>query len=308
MARRLDAAADYRVPRRFHPRATLGAVPDQTTIRDGVFVDVETTDQDAETDEVIEIAAVPFRYNSATGDLIDVGEAYVALQEPSRPLDPAITELTGLTDADLAGQRIDIPALETVVDPAALVIAHNAAFDGKFCERLSNTFKDRNWGCSYREIPWKDEGFTSGRLGWIAHEMGLFFDAHRAEQDCRAALDLLARPLPKSGRPGFAHLLDTARRATIRIWAEYRPFEMKDALKQRGYAWSSGDDGRPKAWFIDVPEDAAGVELAWLEEHVYFRHVDLLQTRITARSRYSGRVRGAGGCLLRFLMGNPSRN
>lgn len=290
MARTLDVAGDFRVLRRLRPRSVFEEAPNRTDIRHGVFVDVETTGLDTETDEVIEIAAVPFRYNSMTGALIDVGAAYAALQEPNRPLDPVITELTGLTDADLAGQRIDIAALETVVAPAAIVIAHNAAFDRKFCERLSTVFKERNWGCSYREVPWKDEGFTSGRLGWIAQEMGLFFDAHRAEQDCRAALDLLARPLPKSGRPGFAHLLETARRATIRIWAEYSPFEMKDTLKKRGYSWSSGDDGRPKAWYIDIPEDSTAAELAWLEEHVYFRQVDLLQTRITARSRYSGRV------------------
>jgi hypothetical protein len=49
-------------------------------------------------------------------------------------------------------------------------------------------------------------------------------------------------------------LLENARRKTIRIWAEQAPFDLKDELKKRGYRWSSGDEGRRKAWYVDIDE------------------------------------------------------
>jgi hypothetical protein len=32
-------------------------------------------------------------------------------------------------------------------------------------------------------------------------------------------------------------------------------FEHKDELKKRGHRWSSSEDSRPKAWYIDVDEE-----------------------------------------------------
>jgi len=40
---------------------------------------------------------------------------------------------------------------------------------------------------------------------------GLFFDGHRAEEDCRAGIEVLCRTLPHSGRTGLAVLLESAR-------------------------------------------------------------------------------------------------
>jgi len=40
---------------------------------------------------------------------------------------------------------------------------------------------------------------------------GLFFDGHRAHHDCQATLEILARPLPKSGVTALAQLLQEAR-------------------------------------------------------------------------------------------------
>ncbi|MEI8154720.1 MAG: hypothetical protein WCG92_24515 [Hyphomicrobiales bacterium] len=59
-------------------------------------------------------------------------------------------------------------------------------------------------------------------------------------------------------------LLHQARRRTVRIWAEYAPFELKDELKKRRYRWSDGNDGRPKAWYIDIDEADERNEIAYL--------------------------------------------
>jgi hypothetical protein len=52
----------------------------------------------------------------------------------------------------------------------------------------------------------------------------------------------------------LAVLLEQARRRTMRVWAEQSPFELKDALKRRGYRWYDGSDGRPKSWYVDIDE------------------------------------------------------
>jgi DNA polymerase-3 subunit epsilon len=60
-------------------------------------------------------------------------------------------------------------------------------------------------------------------------------------------IEVLATGLPGTDKPALATLLERARRKTMRIWAEQSPFELKDELKQRGYRWSDGADGRPRS-------------------------------------------------------------
>ena len=47
--------------------------------------------------------------------------------------------------------------------------------------------------------------------------------------------------------PALAILLEQARKKTVRVWVEHSPFDLKDALKRRGYRWSPGNDGRPRS-------------------------------------------------------------
>ncbi|MEQ8832262.1 MAG: 3'-5' exonuclease [Alphaproteobacteria bacterium] len=261
LARRLEAQGDYRVLRRLVPRDRIEDPPADIRLWNGLLFDVETTGLDTDRDEVIEVAAIPFTFSS-DGRLFGAGETatglpgYEGLQEPSAPLNEEIRTLTGLTDKDLAGRSIDRDALEAAVAPAHLIVAHHAAFDRKFAERLSPMFQDVAWGCSLEEVPWRDEGFRHQSLEAIAGGFGHFFDAHRAGEDCRALLEILSRPLPRSSRTGFSYLVESSRTATLRIWAENSPFEKKDALKARGYVWSSGDDGRLKSWYRPSPPQA----------------------------------------------------
>lgn len=55
-------------------------------------------------------------------------------------------------------------------------------------------------------------------------------------------------------RPALAVLLAQARKKTMRVWAEHSPFDLKDALKRRGYRWSARSDCRPRSWYVDVDE------------------------------------------------------
>ena len=61
---------------------------------------------------------------------------------------------------------------------------------------------------------------------------------------------------------------------------------MKDTLKRRGYRWSGGDDGRPKAWWTEVHEENLRSEIRFLESEVYMREVEIRREAITAFERY----------------------
>lgn len=284
----LEANQDYRILRRLQPRVPVTGIPERDTRR-GLFVDVETTGLDPAKDDIIELAMVPFRY-SLDGIIVDVGEPFDRLREPAAPIPPTITALTGITDVMVGGQRIDPEEVTQFALSAAVVIAHNAAFDRKFLERFCPSFSFKPWACSMSEIDWAAEGFEGTKLAYLAVGCGFFYDRHRAANDCLAALEVLSRTLPKSGINALTHLLARARLPTWRIWAEDSPFEFKDQLKSRGYRWNGEENGRPRAWYIDVSDEQREAELAFLKREIYQRDVDLKPSRITAYERFSERV------------------
>jgi DNA polymerase-3 subunit epsilon len=250
-----------------------------------VIVDTETTGLDHTRDEVIEIGMVAFSYDD-DGRIGDVIGTYNALREPTVPITPEITRLTGITPEMVKGHTIDLDAVEAFIQPAHLVIAHNARFDRPFCERLAHGFSLKAWACSHAEISWSEYGFEGSKLGYLLSQCGWFHQGHRAVEDCHALLEVLAAPLRGNTGCAMTHLLASARRALLRIWAEGSPFDMKDNLKKRGYRWNDGTNGQPKSWFIEIAEDAYEAEMKFLRQEIYRRDVQPFTQRITAFERF----------------------
>lgn len=97
-----------------------------------VALDLETTGLSAERDAIIEIGAVKFR-----GE--EVLDEFTTLVNPGRRLPLEITELTGLTDDDLAGAphlRVVLPELTRFVGDRT-VVGHSVGFDLSFLRRWS---------------------------------------------------------------------------------------------------------------------------------------------------------------------------
>ena len=289
MAAALEASGRYRVLRKLGDRTQL-SLPNGAATRTGLFIDVETTGLDTAHDEVIELALVPFTYG-LDGQVFEILPAYQAFQEPSRPIPPQITQITGITDAMVAGARIDLAKVEAIVAGCALVVAHNAAFDRRFAERISPAFETKPWACSMSQVDWAAEGHEGRKLGYLVAGAGYFYDAHRAATDCQAAIELLATPLPRSGVPAMARLLENARRPSWRIWAENSPYDLRNALKARGYRWNGEGGPSPRAWYVDVEDDQRDTELQYLRAEIYQREIDLLVHAITAQNRFCDRVR-----------------
>ena len=281
----LEASGQYRVLRRLQPRPVVTARVAVPGERVAVIVDTETTGLDHTRDEVIEIGMVAFSYNE-DGLIGDVIGTYNALREPTVPITPDITRLTGITPEMVKGHTIDLAAVEAFIQPAHLVIAHNARFDRPFCERRAHGFSLKAWACSHAEVSWSEYGFEGSKLGYLLSQCGWFHQGHRAVEDCHALLEFLAAPLRGATACAMTHLLASVRKPLLRIWAEGSPFDMKDNLKKRGYRWNDGTNGRPKSWFIEIAEDAYEAEMKFLRQEIYRRDVEPVTQRITAFERF----------------------
>ncbi|CUT13443.1 DNA polymerase III subunit epsilon [Bradyrhizobium sp.] len=288
MAEALSRSTDYRVLRRLVPRPVSQTITG-LDCRTGILLDIETTGLDHARDEIIEVGMVKFDY-TADGRIVGVRDTFSAFNEPSAPISPEVTALTGITDDMVAGHRFDDAAVTAFVEGAVIVIAHNSGFDRKFVERYWPIFEHKAWGCSMSEIDWRKHGFAGSQLGYLLNGAGYFHQAHRAVDDCHALLEILDFVLPSTGAPALAFLLDTARKKTVRVWAEQSPFELKDSLKRRGYRWSDGTDGCPKSWYIDVCETGLEDELAFLKAEIYLRDVEPRLQTLTAFTRFSSRI------------------
>lgn len=287
MAEMLSKSPDYRVLRRLTPRTEFASCDGQAT-KTGILLDVETTGLNTAHDEIIELAMVKFDY-LPDDRIARITDVFSSFNEPQNPIPIEITELTGITDEMVLGHRIDPDAVSAFVSDALIIVAHNANFDRKFAERYWPAFERKPWACSATEIDWRKHGFDGSRLGYLLAGVGLFHQAHRAIDDCRALIEILATNVPNQG-PAFAILLERARRKTIRIWAEQSPFELKDTLKRRGYRWSDGADGRPRSWYIDVDEAHQSAEVEFLRTTIYLQDIDPRIQTLSAMNRFSSRV------------------
>ncbi|MDH5515347.1 MAG: 3'-5' exonuclease, partial [Gammaproteobacteria bacterium] len=254
----LTATGDYKVIRRLKP---VDRYHDDSGAEKhiGIYLDTEATGLNPGTDKIIELALVPFEYDSE-GRIYRILPAYNALQDPGVPISAFITRITGITDEMVAGQAIDLDEVTRFLANASLVIAHNASFDRPFVELLHPGFATINWACSIADVNWNEEGFEGVKLEYLGYKYGFFYEGHRATVDCQAGIELLSQRLP-GGERVMKRLLDNAGRTDVRIWAERAPFSKKDLLKQRGYRWSPGGEGLRKAWYKDLPESQLDTEM-----------------------------------------------
>lgn len=287
LARELEESLDYKVLRRLE-LPMMKTVGGSEKVLMGTYADCETTGLDVEKDEVIELALWPF-YFTTGGQIVDVSdEPFHYYRQPSKPIPLMITKLTGIDDAKVAGQKIDLLQVENVVKRSAIVIAHHAAFDRQVLERVTPVFEGVCWGCSMAQAPWQEHGHSGKRLEYILGGLGKFYEAHNAVDDCEAGIFALTADL--GGRTALDHVLEASRKTTYHVWALKADYDYKDVLKARGYFWNGGEDGRPKAWHKEIPETDRGAEEEWIARAVYnSMHSQARFDRVTAFERFSKR-------------------
>ncbi|MCU0763498.1 MAG: 3'-5' exonuclease [Hydrogenophaga sp.] len=292
LAQKLERHPDYRVLRRLQPRLDFG--PEPAGAAEGsphrcraLVLDTETTGLVHATDRIIELAMLLVAVDVRTGQPFGPVQVFEGFEDPGMPIPEKAKEVTGISDDMVRGQRLDDAAVGALVAQADLVVAHNAGFDRPFVEARFPAFADKAWACSFQDIDWKAAGAGSSKLGALAADQGWFFDAHRAQVDCHALLQVLTRPVGTDLRNGWGQLIDAAAATRFRLRAVGAPFERKDLLKARGYRW----DAEARVWSCMLPTEALlDAECDWLRTEVYGRSgVRLEVEALDSRVRYSAR-------------------
>jgi DNA polymerase-3 subunit epsilon len=287
LACQLEQHLDYRVLRRLVPQLQFAVAPAQGVQR-LLVLDTETTGLEHSRDKIIELALLRVDIDTATGLPCGSVQVYDGLEDPGQPIPEIARKITGIDDSMVAGQRLDEARIAALLDGVDLVVAHNAAFDRPFVEARLPAFAAKAWACSFADIDWKQEGRDSAKLTALALDLGLFYDAHRAEMDCHALLAVLQAPMPVAGHTGLAHLLVAAEGTRMRLQATGAPFDAKDALKERGYRW----DATHKVWHTRLNDEAAlQQECDWLAAAVYGGRPARVQVEaLDAHVRYAQRA------------------
>ncbi|MHA6803071.1 DEDD exonuclease domain-containing protein [Salinifilum ghardaiensis] len=173
-----------------------------------VVVDLETTGADREDDRITEIGAVKTRGGRTLGE-------FSTLVDPERPIPPAVTSITGITDALVA----DAPRIDTAL-PAFLefcrgcvLVAHNAPFDVGFlkaqCARLNITWPKPVSICTLRlsRRALLREEAPNHKLATLARVLRAENQpSHRALDDARTTVDVLHALLERVGTRGVGTL------------------------------------------------------------------------------------------------------
>ena len=262
----------------------------------GCIVDTETTGTNHQEDEVIELGVVKIAVRKSDSAFLGVVGWYASLREPSKEIDAEAQRVHGISMEDVKGKVLDVEGLEEMLDGCAFVIAHNAAFDRPFCEKLHPKFLGLHWMCSVKELEWLDACGVSGdelvitgaKLEYLAFKFGFFYEAHRADTDCGVLLKVLTDGKLKTGESLLSVLLKSGRRRTYRLYAFGAPFDKKDALKEAGFRWNPTD----KVWHMDVGVDDRDGLLAVLDmlHSQVFRGSavkGVLFRELSAKQRYS---------------------
>lgn len=156
-----------------------------------IVADLETTGLNAETDEVLEFAAV-----QVTPDGGIAGE-FSTLVRASRRVPAEITRLTGITQAAI--DREGCPPPDAMKAFAAFVGAlpvffHNAPFDQGFIKKAASQAKVKFVNPVHDTLPLARQAWPSlvtYKLAALAQHVGAPMPTHRALADAKAALAVL---------------------------------------------------------------------------------------------------------------------
>tara|TARA_B110000438_G_C15806682_1_gene647722 strand:+ start:1512 stop:2333 length:822 start_codon:yes stop_codon:yes gene_type:complete len=150
-----------------------------------VAFDLETTGISSFVDRVVDIGAVRFLLGEANVD------TFQQLVDPERDIPPAVTDIHGITDADVKGQPLIgdvLPSFEKFIGSDTLLVAHNAPFDCSFLAAAytaaERTPPNNQIICSLRLFRLAFPHFENYKLETIGKRLGLIdYEAHRGLAD-----------------------------------------------------------------------------------------------------------------------------
>ena len=184
--------------------------PKDKKIDDEEFVvfDIETTGLNSHTNEIIEIGAVKIK----AGRIVD---RYSQLINPGRPIPYHITEITSITDEQVANEPKIDEVIGKFVDFVgdAVLVAHNAPFDMGFIKREIKKYLNIDYQCSVIDtLQMARDLFPDLKkygLGDLNKTLGLALEKHhRAVDDSQATANMFIIFLEKYKEKGLEYMKD----------------------------------------------------------------------------------------------------
>ena len=184
--------------------------PKDKKIDDEEFVvfDIETTGLNSHTNEIIEIGAVKIK----AGRIVD---RYSQLINPGRPIPYHITEITSITDEQVANEPKIDEVIGKFVDFVgdAVLVAHNAPFDMGFIKRDIKKYLSIDYQCSVIDtLQMARDLFPDLKkygLGDLNKTLGLALEKHhRAVDDSQATANMFIIFLDKYKEKGLEYMKD----------------------------------------------------------------------------------------------------
>lgn len=173
-----------------------------------VFIDTETTGLDPRKDELLSASFLECSYDAFDLSLVSLDRVTEEFREPSQPIPPNISALTGLTNDNLRGKKFNDRRIYAAIKDADYLIAHNADFDRAFLNAYDPIFNLHKWKCTLKDIEWNyyADPYISRSLKSLCNHFGISYRAHNATNDAlaiiyilsfkqRAVQDLLADPV-----------------------------------------------------------------------------------------------------------------
>jgi DNA polymerase III epsilon subunit family exonuclease len=190
--------------------AQLIEMSDLTPFTDFTAIDLETTDLDPATAEIVEVAAVRVRDGR-------VADTFVSLVKPGVPLAPDAAAAHGITEAELAGAPSFAevwPKLREFCGDDVLVAHNGFSFDFRILTRMVRELGGTFDSPMYDSLPLARDLFpTSRQLPDLARQLGVQLEkAHRALADTQALahvfLALDQKKLQRARKTALVNLLD----------------------------------------------------------------------------------------------------
>lgn len=179
-----------------------------------VALDLETTGLRPEHDAIIEIGAVKFREN-------EVLETWSSLINPQRSIPHKITQLTGITQAEVD----QAPTLSSVIGPLRSfvkdypIVGHNVPFDLRFLER-HDLFLDNPAIDTFELASILLPHAARYSLGILADTLSITFPTrHRALDDALATKDLFLGLLQQASQLDLSVIREINRLAARSHWS-----------------------------------------------------------------------------------------
>jgi len=255
-------ADDRRILRRIIPLSQWPRIDGERHCKIAV-VDLETEGFDPQYHHILEFAGAMIDVDR-DGRILSVEGPMGAFNDPGRPIERKISELTNITDEMVAGQRLSPTKIASWIGEADACLSFNVTFDRQHLEELVPEAGKMAWICAMADVRWHRLGFDGRAQGYLTMQGGLFNNsAHRATDDVETLTNLLAHEV-LDGRTVLSHAMAGARAKTWRFEATNLPWRFRNDVRRRGYRYSSLN----KVAHLLVREDEYDDELAWYRDLV----------------------------------------